>query len=263
MLGLNRRSILVSAAPLAIVVACSSSSNNGKAPPPGTTGDAGAVTLADGATVQVSPACDQQIAFQQRCSAANGDRYGGSQACADGRRANCDATLATWSAAYTSAVQACVNAQTDCNNGPGDCIDQQMTAANLQPDDVQKKVRDDFCKLCSALGDCTNAFYKYDPNNGDGPGVIIFTLSDALAQQVDQQCMTPSMLFDASAGDDGGTLDCINAFSQCVADVESSAQPNDPDACYPPYTGDDGGSGGDDGSSDAPADAPRTDAGKG
>ena len=227
-----------------VAAVCSSSSNDSTNK---STNDGGTVTLSDGAVVSADDAgatpgddgggvvgggnlaaCTAQIKFNQRCAQTT---EGKSQACADGRTASCTQTLSTMRAEYQDAVAACTTDATTCDDGPSTCIEGKM--AGVTPTAAQLKVKDDFCATCTAVTDCANAFYLIDPNNGDGPGYTVLEASDSVAQGVDAKCTGASLDMDAGGGD------CVTAFITCVGDVSSSALPNDPDACYPPYTGDD------------------------
>ena len=224
-----------------VAVGCSSSSNGSTS-----TNDGGTLTLSDGGVVSANDggattgddgggvgggnlaACTAQIKFNQRCAQTT---EGKSQACADGRTASCTQTLSTMRAEYQDAVAACTTDAVTCDDGPSTCIEGKM--AGVVPTAAQLKVKDDFCATCTAVADCANAFYLIDPNNGNGPGYTVLEASDSVAQGIDTKCTGASLDMDAGGGD------CVTAFITCVGDVSSSALPDDPDACFPPYTGDD------------------------
>jgi hypothetical protein len=224
---------------LVTAAACSSSSSGGNA-----SGDGGS-SGGDASATANSAACDALVAFQQRCGE---DAYSTSAACATGRKQNCSGTLAVFTPTFQAAIAACDVASTTCDNGPGSCYDTQL--ASVQPTAAQAKVRDDYCKGCPAVPSCTSSFFTIDPTNGDGPGVGVLEVTDAIAAQIDATC-TGTALLDAGEG-----TDCTTSFGSCVADVVVSAQPGDPDVCYPPSS-DDGGAedAGEDGGPDAGQDA--------
>ncbi len=214
---------------------CSSSndsSTDGTGKTIGSGGDAGAEAGADDAATGASTpeACTAYIAYRQRCDVGTPS---GSQACADGRKATCTARLATWSPAYAAAYATCTTSATSCNDGPDDCIASKLATTVGTPTAAQAKVRDDFCAACPSAT-CKDDFYKIDPTNGNGSGFILLEASDDVVVTIGKQCTNGGvgLDLDASAGD------CQLAFLTCASDTKSSADPDDPDTCFPPDTSD-------------------------
>jgi hypothetical protein len=221
------QSILIAAVSILLNAGCSSSSTppSSSSAPPSTPGPSSSDAASGGSDAgQGEPgACEAQIKFMQRCGES---LQGKSQACADGRRQTCDKRLATMSPAYQSAIAACTTDATDCNDGPSACVEQHMSG--VAPTAAQTKVRDDFCATCKRIDSCADAFFKIDPDNGDGPGFLVLVASDAVAQTIDAKCTGAALDLDAGGGD------CLAAFSDCLSAQTSSALPDDPDACFPP-----------------------------
>jgi hypothetical protein len=216
---------------LAVAAACSSSSSNG---------GSGKGTTSSG---EASGACAALSTYTVRCGGAS---YVQSQACTTALEQACSATLSVYTPAFQQAIVACNTSATDCNNGPGACYDQQM--ASVQPTAAQAKVRTDYCNGCPAETNCAATFFTMDPVNGDGIGVPLLQLTDAIAEQVDAAC-TGNALLDAGDG-----TDCTSAFGSCLAQIVANAQPDQPDVCTPTEDGgseDAGEDAGDDGGEDA------------
>jgi len=217
-------------------MACSSSSNNnGSQTDGGGTVDSGAQSgndAASGADSSLPPdqtqaTCEASVAYRQRCAETTEPK---SDACAAGRRQTCDQLVGTMTAAYAAAYAKCATPQVSCDEGPDTCITTELKNANVAPTAAQSAVRDHFCATCASDG-CADGFFVLDTENGNGAGYLVLIGSDAVAQKVDAQCTG------AALQTDGG--DCVNAFRECAADTASSLLPDDPEACYPPYTGDD------------------------
>ena len=220
--------------------ACSSKDNGGTA----STNDAGGNPAVDGATSNgdeggtsdsslppgaTQATCEASILYRQRCADTAEAKSDG---CAAGRRQTCDALVATMTASYAAAYATCATPQVSCDEGPDTCITTELKKANVGPTAAQSAVRDHFCATCASDG-CADGFFTLDTENGNGPGYLVFIGSDAVAAKVDQQCTGPALQHDAGADE------CVNAFRECAADAASSLLPDDPDACYPPYVGDD------------------------
>jgi hypothetical protein len=177
---------------------------------------------------EVSGACTALSTYTVRCGAGS---YVQSQACTTALEQSCSAMLAVYTPTFQQAIAACDTPATDCDDGPGACYDQQM--ASVQPTAAQAKVREDYCNGCPAETNCTATFFTMDPVNGDGIGVPVLQVTDAIAEQVDSAC-TGNALLDAGDG-----TDCTSAFGSCMAQIVANAQPDQPGVCTP---GEDGGS---------------------
>jgi len=224
------------------IAACSSNSsngsNNGNNTKDGSTGTtADGAPASDGATGASTPqACEASITYRQRCAETAEAK---SDNCANGRRQTCDKLLATMAPAYAAAYADCTTPSVSCDEGPDACIAAKLAPTTGSPTAAQVALRDHYCATCPSAT-CTADFYKIDADNGNGPGYTAFIASDAVVQMIDQKCTGASLA--PVIADAGG--DCAAAYGQCQSDTAGSALPDDPDTCYPPYTGDDTGDGG-------------------
>ena len=217
------------------LLGCSSTESGSGSTPTGTDAgthtDASSTTDGDASTGSSTPAaCEAQILYKQRCSDGTEAK---SQACADGRRATCDKTLATMSPAFAQAVVDCVTPAVVCDEGPDTCIATKLAAAPA-PTAAMTKVRDDFCKTCASAS-CSADFFKIDQNDGNGPGYLVLQVSDAVAGTIDSKCTGANA---PPLDPDAGIVDCAQAFTACASDTQQSALPDDPDACFAPDTTD-------------------------
>jgi len=160
--------------------------------------------------------CELLIRLTQRCA----EGAGASIACADGRRAQCDAERSTRSAAYRQAILACVDDGTTCAADVTGCMLDRLATAPLTEE--QTKVRDDFCDRCNPAGaTCARDFFLA---NGDaGPGFLLLTTSDAVTARVRHACI-----------DHGTDSDCVWAFGACMRFALYAALPSEPQSCRAP-----------------------------
>ena len=179
-------------------------------------------------------ACLAKIAYDQRCADTAEMK---SDACASGRKTDCDKVVQEMAAAYRAAVVACYTPQLQCGDDDA-CITEKLTGT--APTAAMLKLRDDYCTTCGTeVGPtCKDDFYTLSQTDGNGDGYLILQFSDDIVQAIDNDC-TGSKL-DKTAN---GATSCREAFFDCVSTDQYNAVPALPDVCYPqaPAQNDDGG----------------------
>jgi hypothetical protein len=163
--------------------------------------------------------CSHLADFAQAC--------GQNDPCAQAEAQACPSIAGNVSAALAAAVAACVDPPFACpdagnwNTQPLDCIAGQINAAT--PTSAQAQVKADFCKVCpdgaSTVDSrsCSNFFSYPGFAQTAGAGHLVSVVSDAVAAQMDQRCISASG-------------DCALGFSACT-EIIFAMSTNNPSAC--------------------------------
>jgi hypothetical protein len=172
----------------------------------------------DSSSAVGSDFCSKLSDFSKQCGPTN--------ACLQADAKNCASLQTRYSAPYLSAMNACLKPPYDC--GEGGNLRTVTTCLNLQlsgttPTVAQAQVKTDFCQRCpddpkSPFGLACSQFFQVSPDGSAGNvGEIVLFSSDALADQMDQQC--------AKASADAGGIDCASTFFLCTLSVFNAAPP--------------------------------------